>query len=30
MKIKLLRNFWIGSESLQGLAEKQVVNNDQN
>ena len=30
LKIKLLRNFLIGNESLQGLAEKQVVNNDQN
>ena len=27
LKIKLL---WIGNESLQGLAEKQVVNNDKN
>ena len=29
LQIKLLWNFWIGNESLQGLAEKQVVDNDQ-
>ena len=28
MQIKLFRNFWIRSESIQGLAEKQAVNND--
>ena len=26
--IKLFWNFWIRNESLPGLAEKQVVNND--
>ena len=30
LQIKLLWNFWIGNESLQGLGEKQVVNNDHN
>ena len=29
MQIKLFQNFQIRSESLQGLAEKPVVNNDQ-